>query len=351
MRTSDADGPWLALDVGGANIKAAHEQGPCRTLPFELWRDPSALSSVLETLLASVPPFGRIALTMTAELCDCYATKAEGVAHVLEATVSAFGRRPLVVWCADGCFRDVPGVLARPSLAAAANWLALAEVVARIIPEHEGLLIDIGSTTTDIVLLARGHARPMGRTDPERLATGELVYAGVRRTPVCALTHELPYRGRSTGVAAELFATTLDVYLTLGSIPPDLSDRATSDGLPATVSAARGRLARMIGADRDGFDGEDARILAEAADSALTARLAEAVSRVASAGSTPPRSAILSGSGEFLARAVLRRLPQVAAIASLAELWGAEASVCACARALLLLASEGSASSVSSPDI
>jgi hypothetical protein len=275
---------------------------------------------------------------MTAELCDCYATKAEGVRHVLDAAAPAAEGRPLIVWCIDGCFRDIPTVLTRPALAAAANWRALAEAVASMISGRAGLLLDVGSTTTDIVAVADGRAHPQGLTDTERLGTGELVYAGVRRTPVCALASVLPFRGRSTGVAAELFATTLDIYLTLGSIPPDPSDRATADGRAATGDAARGRLARIVGADSDGFASEDARILAEAAHWALVSRLADAASRVATAAKIPPTVAIISGSGEFLARAVARRLAGVSSILSLCELWGPHASITACAGGLLSLA-------------
>src|SRR6185437_15509861 len=46
-------GPWIALDVGGANIKAAHESGRARTLPFELWKRPDDLASVLAAFLAT----------------------------------------------------------------------------------------------------------------------------------------------------------------------------------------------------------------------------------------------------------------------------------------------------------
>ena len=115
---------------------------------------------------------------------------------------------------------------------------------------------------------ARRPVAARGRTDTERLQTGELVYAGVRRTPVCALATELPFRGVPTGLAAELFASTLDVYLTLGEIAPDPKDLSTADGRPATVDAARDRLARMVGADRDGFSADDALAFARAADEA-----------------------------------------------------------------------------------
>ena len=73
-----------------------------------------------------------------------------------------------------------------PSLAAAANWLALATAAARFVADGRGLLIDIGSTTTDLIPLDQGKVVVQGRTDTERLRTGELVYAGIRRTPICA---------------------------------------------------------------------------------------------------------------------------------------------------------------------
>src|ERR1700730_18065136 len=69
---------WLALDVGGANIKAAHTSGAARALPFELWKRPDELAPVLSGLVRTFPDARWLALTMTAERCDCYATKTEG---------------------------------------------------------------------------------------------------------------------------------------------------------------------------------------------------------------------------------------------------------------------------------
>ena len=76
---------------------------------------------------------------------------------------------------------------------------------------------------------------------------------------------ELPFRGVPTGLMAELFATTLDVYLTLGEIPPRTpSDVSTADGRPDHPRRlAIDRLARMVGADREGIRAdEDARVFA-----------------------------------------------------------------------------------------
>jgi (4-(4-[2-(gamma-L-glutamylamino)ethyl]phenoxymethyl)furan-2-yl)methanamine synthase len=332
---------WLALDVGGANLKAAHSSGQARSLPFELWKRPDELPRSLGSLVSTLPKADRVALTMTAELCDCYPTKAVGVRSVLDATRSAVPGTSMVVWGIDGRFHEVEEIRERPMLAAAANWLALATLASRLIPEGPGLLIDVGSTTADLIPLVDGRVAVLGRTDTERLQTGELVYAGVRRTPLCSLALELPFRGRPTGLTAELFATTLDVYLTLGEVRSDPKDLSPADGRPATADAALDRMARMVGADRDGFTSEDAFAFARAADDVLTARLARAADRVASSTVGRPRHAVVAGSGEFLARRVASRvLEPGGVVVSLAEAWGPVASHAACAHALVELAGE-----------
>jgi probable H4MPT-linked C1 transfer pathway protein len=202
-------------------------------------------------------------------------------------------------------------------------------------------LIDVGSTTTDLIPLADGRVAVRGRTDTERLQTGELVYAGVRRTPLCSLGPELPFRGRPTGLTAELFATTLDIYLTLGDVQSDPTEIAPADGRPATTDSALDRLARMVGTDRDGFTAEDASAFAQAADDLLTDRLERAARRACTETVGRPRSAVVAGSGEFLARRVASRvLEPGGTVLSLSHAWGPLASSAACAHALVELALE-----------
>ncbi|MFO0890440.1 MAG: hydantoinase/oxoprolinase family protein [Isosphaeraceae bacterium] len=332
---------WLALDVGGAHLKAAHSLAGPRTVPFEVWRRPGELGAAIAALASSFPPFDAVALTMTAELCDCFATKAEGVRAILNAVDRAAGPRPVLVWGTDGRFHRPERIRREPILAAAANWLALAAVAATSVPNERAILIDIGSTTTDLIPLDRGKVVARGRTDTQRLRTGELVYAGVRRTPVCALAAELSIgKSEPIGLAAELFATTLDVFLILGDLRPDEDDRATADGRPATAERARDRLARMLGADREEFSTEEARAFAEAVERVLLDRLIQAARRVCEATIGRPEAAVISGSGEFLARRVaLVILGDDRPIHALADLWGEAASTAACAQALLLLGS------------
>ncbi|OJW06376.1 MAG: H4MPT-linked C1 transfer pathway protein [Planctomycetales bacterium 71-10] len=332
---------WLAVDIGGANLKAAHSGGAVKASPFAVWRDPIGLAAALKGLAAGLPPFESIAVTMTAELCDCFETKRDGVRRVVDAVIEAFDVPDLLFWGTDGAFHDHKATLRDPLVAAASNWLGLATVAAGLVGDGPAVLIDVGSTTTDVIPMAASGVAARGRTDTERLRNGELIYAGVSRTPVCALAAELPFQGSPTGLAAELFATTRDVYLVLGDLPGDPGDSSTADGRAATRDRAVDRMARMACADRESCSADDVLDLARAADRALFDRLLASARRACAATIGTPTTAVVSGSGEFLARRIAEALVGPSGtVRSLAELWGPAASDAACARALLELAAK-----------
>jgi probable H4MPT-linked C1 transfer pathway protein len=325
----------LGLDVGGANLKAAHTSGAAVSRRFALWKKPGGLADALRDVIRSLPPADLLAVTMTGELCDCYESKRQGVNAILDAVDSAAEPMPIRVWQNDGRFVSGAEARAKPLRTAAANWLALATFAGRYAPTGPGLLLDVGSTTTDLVPLLDGRSMPRGRTDPERLRCRELVYTGVRRTPLCALL------GGGKG-AAELFATTLDVYLVLGPRGDDPDDRDTADGRPATRAAAHVRLARMLCADLETSTEDERRKLAEHVLSCQVALLSSAVESVAKRLPGRPATVILSGSGEFLARLVLEEqhaFPPCNAISLHLQL-GESISQAACAYAIAVLAAE-----------
>jgi len=128
-------GPVIALDIGGANIKAAHSSGQAITIPFEVWKRPDELGRAIASAAAALPSSNLAVVTMTAELCDCYPTKTVGVGAVLDAVVEGVRGLSIIIWGIDGEFHSVTEIRRNPQLAAAANWLALANVAARSIPE------------------------------------------------------------------------------------------------------------------------------------------------------------------------------------------------------------------------
>ena len=330
----------LALDIGGANLKLAHSEGFAASRAFQLWQQPQQLATVLTAMLASAPPADRLAVTMTGELADCFATKADGVAAILAAAEQAAGSRQVVVYLCDGRLVSAGEARAEPLLAAASNWHVLATYAARYCTAGSGLLLDLGSTTCDIIPIKNGKAHALGRTDPERLASRELVYTGVERSPVCAVVRDLLWRGESCQVAQEVFATTADAYLLLGDVPEDAEDLRTADGRPRTQASAHARLARTICADTTLFSPGDAQRAAAAIRLAQLQHLLGAVQTVARKMETLPQTIVLSGQGEFLLRQLVEQLDHSPSIVSLAERLGPEVSSSAAAFALATLAGE-----------
>ncbi len=147
--------------------------------------------------------------------------------------------------------------------------------------------------------------------------------------------------GRRCPVAQEVFATTWDVYLTLGDLPEEPNSLHTADRRGATKEAARDRLARQICADRTMFTDSDAQIMAESLAKAQVTKIAAFGKHVLQRMPTPPTTVIISGRGEFLARRVLERLDVSAKIVSLSAELGPELSRAAAAHAVAVLAREG----------
>jgi (4-(4-[2-(gamma-L-glutamylamino)ethyl]phenoxymethyl)furan-2-yl)methanamine synthase len=322
----------LGLDIGGANLKAAHSDGTARTVPFALWKHPERLSAELASLCETMPTHDRLAVTMTGELCDCFANRREGVAAILASVRAMAGKTPVRVWCKESEFLEIDDGLDDPLGVASANWLAQAKFVAQRFPDESVLLIDTGSTTTDIVYLHRGTPQPRGWADMDRMAFGELVYTGVRRTPICAVL--------GMRVAAELFATMLDSYVVAGLVPENPQDCDTADGRPATLPCAHARLARMLCTDTEVLPIHQARQFAERALAVQWRTVDRAMNRVIQGRSAVQRI-VLSGSGEILGRSMCARSKLASVpVTSLAESLGPDLSHAACAYAVAILAAQ-----------
>jgi probable H4MPT-linked C1 transfer pathway protein len=328
----------LAVDIGGANTKAAWLDGEAlRTVsrPFEVWRDREALAAVLRDVAAEVAtgPADAVAITMTAELSDAFRTKREGVAFVLDAAQDAFGDGPLSVLTTVGELVSVAAARARPWDVAAANWVATALAVAEMLPN--ALLIDVGSTTADIVPIVDGRVAATGHNDLERLLAGELVYTGVLRTNLAAIAPRVPVRGGWCPVSSEYFAISADVHLVLGHLAPDAYDCPTPDGRAATVEFARERIARLVCADVEQLDPEEVDAIATFLHGEQLRQLEDAARRVQRV--LPPDAPVVAvGSGAFLGREVAARLGR--AIADVPTPWGATGGEVAPAAALAALA-------------
>ncbi len=331
---------WLGLDIGGANIKLADGDGYARSHAFALWQRPDDLAAELRRLISAAPPCTHVAVTMTGELADCYATKTEGVQRILDAVQQAIDARPAAVYLTTGELASVSVARRSVSAVAAANWHAVAQFAQRFAGDGPALLIDIGSTTSDLIPLSEGTPAALGVNDTERLLNAELIYSGVMRTPVCGLVNHLPWHGSACPVAREWFADTHDAYLLLGDLPEDPADRQTADGQPATQEGARRRFARMVCADPDLVTREVAVTMAAAVAEAQQRQIADGLRQVIAARGEAPQTVVISGEGEFLARRAVQQAELAAQVVSLGSQLGHEVSRCAPAHAVAVLAAE-----------
>ena len=330
----------IGWDIGGVNTKVARvirgEVRDARTRPFELQRAPDTLADVLRGLATEVgvqPDAGFCCgLTMTAELSQMFRTKRQGVTFVLDAVENAFPFAELRVFTVDGRFVTPAAARARPLAAAAANWAATACSVATL--EPDAILIDVGTTTTDIIPIVGGAVAATGRTDPDRLASGELVYTGALRTPVEALVCEVPHGGGVAGVSAEGFALIGDVHVWRGELAPEDYTVPTPDGRPVTREFCGERMARVICADVDLIDDSAISGIAAAVASAQIARVGGALGRVL-ARHPQLRRAVVTGLGAFIGEAAARTAGLT--IVPLADRFGAAAARSAPAAAVALL--------------
>ncbi len=334
---------WLALDIGGANLKAADGLGNVAASSFALWKSPQTLGEELQKLVATFSSSNRIAVTMTGELCDCFASKTEGVQHILSAVREAFPPRETWIYLVDGRFVRPEVAAEVPLLSAASNWHALASFAGRYVADAaSALLIDVGSTTCDLIPLLQGIPAAIGSTDTTRMLHGELVYTGVERSPCYAILPRVTYREHHCPVAQEFFATMKDAYLLLGELSEDPADCETADGRPSLREHAIRRLGKLICADELEFTAQDALLIAAELAAEQTARLAAAIEQVLASGvfTQTPQKILLSGHGEFLTRAALRKAGIELPLLSLTDQLGPTLSRCAPAHALAVLARE-----------
>ncbi len=319
----------LGLDIGGANLKAATADCHAVSVPFPLWKQPDKLGDSLAALIAQFPKTTTLAVTMTGELCDCFPTLREGVLAILDAVEQAASKCKVRVWTTDGDFVKVAKARKDTAKVAAANWHALATYATRFCSNADAALVDIGSTTTDLIAIRNGKPDTVGHTDRQRLVAGELLYFGTSRTPVFAFG--LPY------IAAESFATMRDVYTVLREISEDETDTDTADNRPATIAFSLSRLARARCADRETMSDEAIRQFATQLRDEQIRRMREAFQKAILSRFTPT-TLIMSGSGEFLLHSLFAKVRYP--LCSLSHKLGKSVSGCAPAHAVAVLATE-----------
>ncbi len=257
----------IGIDVGGANLKIVDENG-VHIHYCPLWTG-APLTELLRQYANGSD--GDAAVVMSGELADCFKNKLQGITFIVNAVREVFPSARF--YGTDAQFHDGPV----PALAAA-NWLASADFLREKYPD--AVLLDIGSTTADIIPLSRFPAL-LGLSDLARLQKGYFVYTGMLRTPVATLLSSVNLVGKETPVSTEYFAASADAHLVLGHITQDEYTCDTPDHREKTPDASLHRLARVVCADLEEIGNTGAMQIAGAFWDRQRALVRDTVRRVA----------------------------------------------------------------------
>ncbi|MDO9383150.1 MAG: hydantoinase/oxoprolinase family protein [Hyphomicrobiaceae bacterium] len=332
------------LDVGGAHLKVARTESGRVThveqIPCPLWQGMPHLDQALAAAEPLIADAEIIAITMTGELSDLFTDRREGVETLVRKLDLVFGSKARF-WMGRLGFGTAADAVANYIDVASTNFLATATLVAR--QHRDALLIDMGSTTTDIIAITDGASNVLGLTDADRLATFELVYTGLTRTAVMGVATSAEFRGRRQGLCREYLATMADVRRILGHLPDGLDQHATADGRGKSVSESIARLARMFGRDAADGTADDWRAAAAGIAEAQLQSIAEGCEAVIARAALPQGAPVVAagiGAG-IIAMGIAHRSAREAIF--FGDLTGAEATAvssashCAPAVAVALL--------------
>lgn len=339
-----SDATLIGWDIGGAHVKAARIDGGrvsgVLQVACPLWQGLDKLDTAVAEALAALGAAPRHAVTMTGEMTDLFDARADGVAGIAQRMRTVLAGE-ITLYAGRAGWAEVDDARARADDIASANWLATAAWIATRLPQ--ALLADVGSTTSDLIVIDGGVATT-SRSDADRLISGELVYAGVVRTPLMALAPAVDFKRQRHRLMAEYFATSADVWRLLGELPEHADQYPAADGGAKTAEASARRLARMIGRDLAEGSMEDWRALASAFADAQLGALIDACSALPGIAALAPEAPVVcAGAGRFVAARLARALGRPAVtlgelLADLAPDCADEATTCAPAVAVGLLA-------------
>jgi hypothetical protein len=319
---------FIGLDIGGANLKAVklHYSGGkiiiddyVRTYNPVWIRGAESIKDGLREIKEKFDPRCRqyyVAATMTAELSDVFKTKSEGVNYIVGAVEEVFSDSLFNYYVTvDKTLVSAREAQEQPLNVAAANWAASAWYLENNLSKigyKDAVFIDIGSTTTTIIPLISGKAVVRGKSDPEKLVVGELVYTGVLRANVASIVDKVPYKGYFARVSFERFALTGDVHLVLNLIRREDYTTETADGRSTSLENAMARLSRVPCADPNMLNEEEVREMARYIYEAQIFRVFEALmqirSWIASMGlRLDDFVAVVAGLGKYMAEEAARR--------------------------------------------
>jgi len=234
----------IGWDIGGAHIKAAKINFKKKTSKTEqiyspIWKNINNLKNSIKSIKKKLGKTNYHAITMTAELSDIFPNRENGVKYIIKLSSKILGEKNIFFYSKKNFLKKKSAIKKTFELNSM-NWHATASFISNFFPNC--ILVDIGSTTTDITPIKKNEIISNGTSDYQRLKSNELIYLGVLRTPIQAVE-------KKRNLINENFANLGDVYRVLNKIPNTLDLLPTLDNKTKNKHDSARRIARIFGKD------------------------------------------------------------------------------------------------------
>ena len=241
---------YLGIDIGGAHLKIVGLNFKKEIIivtkkKCPIWKGINYLDREIEELNQLGNKNTICGITMTAELCDNFKGRKDGVKKIINSTKNLNFKKLFFTNDEYNQFKKKPN----HSEVSSMNWLATAKFVSKKI--NNGLIIDFGSTTTDLILIENKKIKNKYYNDLDRIINSELIYSGFTRTPLAGIANEVKYNNRKYSLIPEFFSNTADMYRIIQNSSENLDLYNTADGRSKSKKNSYKRVARNFGFDLD----------------------------------------------------------------------------------------------------
>ena len=231
-------------DIGGAHIKAVKidflkKNSTTEQVYSPIWKNINNLKKSIKLIKNKLGKTNYHAITMTAELADIFRDRVNGVKYIVNLSSKILGEKNIFFYSKKTFLKKKLAIKKTFELNSM-NWHATASFISNSFPNC--ILIDVGSTTTDIIPIKNKRIISRSVTDYQRLKSNELIYLGVLRTPIQAIE-------KKKNLINENFANLSDVYRILNKIPNTIDLLPTLDNKTKSKHDSARRIARIFGQD------------------------------------------------------------------------------------------------------
>ena len=241
---------FIGWDIGGANTKVSiirNNSSSFNIYRCHLWESLDSLKQLVNSICRKYKEESDVIniITMSGEMCDIFETRDKGVKKILNIFEHVTNEN-YIFSSSKPFFHKLKKKHNTRSISSM-NWFATAMFLETKV--QNAIAIDIGSTTTDIMIIKNGRCKNKNFDDFSRLSSSELIYTGVFRTPINALTNQIVINKTRYCIIPESFADMSDIYRILYMIDPKKDYSETCDYRSRTHKNSLKRLSRALGFD------------------------------------------------------------------------------------------------------